>query len=237
MDAAIAFYTEVIGWKTMPFEGGDKPYTMWANGERPIGGVMNLPEEAKKMGAPPHWLAYVYTADVDDTAKQIEALGGKLLSPMMDIPTVGRFVVFADPQGSVLAAFTPDKDAPETEKGVGDIGWAELMTSDHEAAFSFYEKLFGWEKAEAMDMGEMGTYQLYGRKGKHLGGMMNRPPNMTTSAWLYYATVDGLDAALERATSRGAKILNGPQEVPGEDWIAQIMDPQGVAFALHSKKR
>jgi len=42
-----------------------------------------------------------------------------------------------------------------------------------------------------------------------------------------------LDAALRRATTRGAKVLSGPMDVPGGGRIAQLQDPQGAAFALH----
>ena len=41
-----------------------------------------------------------------------------------------------------------------------------------------------------------------------------------------------LDAAQERATGRGARVINGPMEVPGGQRIVQLMDPQGAAFAL-----
>jgi hypothetical protein len=34
----------------------------------------------------------------------------------------------------------------------------------------------------------------------------------------------------------GGRVLNGPQEVPGGDIVAQCLDSQGAAFALHSKK-
>jgi predicted enzyme related to lactoylglutathione lyase len=51
--------------------------------------------------------------------------------------------------------------------------------------------------------------------------------------WLYYVDVVDLDAAVGRATKRGAKLMNGPMEVPGGARIAQLMDPQGAAFALH----
>ncbi|MGZ6094977.1 MAG: VOC family protein, partial [Polyangiales bacterium] len=56
--AAIAFYTHVVGWKTEVFSGnaGPEPYTMWVSSQGPLGGVMTLPAEAKKMGAPPHWM-------------------------------------------------------------------------------------------------------------------------------------------------------------------------------------
>ena len=46
--------------------------------------------------------------------------------------------------------------------------------------------------------------------------------------------VDDLEAAMGRATRMGAKLLNGPMEVPGNARVAQLMDPQGVAFALHA---
>ena len=104
VEAAKAFYTEAIGWKTQDFEGAD--YTMFAVGDRPIGGVMLLPEEAKKMGAPPHWLGHLGVADCDASAKKAEELGGKILRPPEDIePGVGRFSVVADPQGAVLSLF------------------------------------------------------------------------------------------------------------------------------------
>ena len=65
--AAIAFYSEVVGWKTQPFaEGGD--YMMWVGSQGPLGGVMKLPDEAAKMGAPPHWMGNVQVEDVDATA-------------------------------------------------------------------------------------------------------------------------------------------------------------------------
>ena len=65
--AAESFYTEVVGWKTQPFEG---EYTMWVSSQGPLGGVMTLPEEAKKMGAPPHWTAYVEVASTDATCAE-----------------------------------------------------------------------------------------------------------------------------------------------------------------------
>jgi predicted enzyme related to lactoylglutathione lyase len=63
-DGAKAFYTETIGWKTQAWEDtpAGTPYTMWVAGETPVGGVNILPEEAKAMGAPSHWLAYVGAA-------------------------------------------------------------------------------------------------------------------------------------------------------------------------------
>ena len=51
--------------------------------------------------------------------------------------------------------------------------------------------------------------------------------------WLYYTEVSDLDAAIARSTKNGAKIMNGPMDVPGGGRMAQLMDPQGAGFALH----
>ena len=92
--AAIAFYTEVIGWKTQPFDDKGE-YMMWVSDQGPLGGVMKLPEEAKKMGAPSHWMSHVQVADVDATVARARKLDAKIHKEPSDIPKVGRFAVIA----------------------------------------------------------------------------------------------------------------------------------------------
>ncbi len=230
--AAIAFYTEVVGWKTQPFaESGD--YIMWVGGQGPLGGVMKLPDEAAKMGAPPHWMGHVQVDDVDGRVALTRKLGGKVYKEPDDVPSVGRFAVIADPQGASLSIFKPSA-AMELHDHTkeGEICWNELLTSDSTAAFKFYSELFGWKILQEMDMGPMGTYRIYGIGDKQLGGMMTTPSPMPAN-WLYYIETSNLDAAMARATKKGAKVLNGPTEVPGGARIVQLMDPQGAAFALH----
>lgn len=233
------FYVPVTGWTTQVWEGGGMPYTMWMNGEKPIGGLMKLPEEVAAMGAPPHWLGYIATPAVEDTVEKAQALGAQLLSGILEIPTVGKIAVLSDPQGAVFAAFTPEGDPPGKDGPPGnrDISWNELATTDHEAGFKFYQALFGWEKKDSMDMGDMGTYQMYGRPGEDfpLGGIYNKPPDMPAPPnWLYYMTVPDINAAVEAVKAQGGQVFNGPMEVPGGDLVAQCMDPQGAAFALHA---
>jgi predicted enzyme related to lactoylglutathione lyase len=49
--------------------------------------------------------------------------------------------------------------------------------------------------------------------------------------------VSDIDAAAERVKANGGKILNGPMEVPGGDWIVNAMDPQGQPFRCTRKRR
>jgi predicted enzyme related to lactoylglutathione lyase len=234
-DAAPAFYGEVTGWTTGIWEGGETPYTMWMNGEASIGGIMQLPEEAAAQGAPPHWLAYVSTPDVVATTEKAKELGATVLMGPMEIPEVGTITVLQDPQGAVFSAyqpatFTPGHDAPPA---VGEVSWHELATDDWKAAWAFYSELFDWQKGDAMDMGDMGTYQMFHRGAHPLGGIFNRPPEMPASCWLLYVRVPDVNEAVEKVKANGGQVLNGPMEVPGGDWIAQCMDPQGAMFAVH----
>jgi uncharacterized protein len=236
--ATIAFYSDVVGWKTQPFEqGGD--YVMWVGSQGPLGGVMKLPEEAAKMGMPPHWMAHVQVDDVDATAARAKKLGGKVHKEPTDIPTVGRFAVIGDAQGASLSIFKPQKDMTLHDVSKeGEFCWNELLTSDSAAAFRFYSELFGWKILEEMDMGPGGKYRIFGVGEKRLGGMMTAPKGQPTPPmWIYYAETKDLDAALKRATAKGAKVMNGPMDVPGGGKIAQLMDPQGAAFALHQSAK
>jgi len=235
--AAIAFYTKVVGWKSEAWQTAN--YTMWVGSQGPLGGVNELPDTARKMGAPPYWQASIQVANVDDTVAKVKQLGGQVYVTE-DIPEVGRLAVIADPQGAVVSVFTPLATMAGHDRAKpGEFSWHELYTTDYEAAFAFYHQIAGWEKLDEYDMGAMGKYLLWGRGGKQLGGMMNKPKDMKTpdgrevpTSWMYYITTDELDAALDRAKAGGARVLNGPMPVPGGQRIVQLMDPQGAAFAL-----
>ena len=230
--AAIAFYTHVTGWTTQVY-GGDSHYTMWVGAQGPLGGTTTLPEAARKMGAPPHWISNVTVADVDATVARVRELHGTVHMEPEEIPEIGRFAVIADPHGASIAVFKPSRPmAPQDGERPGAFCWSELMTADHNAAFTFYAEIFGWEKVGTHDMGPMGEYLLFGRDGKSVGGMMTKPKEMPVSAWTYYVNVGDLDAAIERARSRDARLLNGPMPIPGGGRIAQLVDPQGAMFAL-----
>jgi predicted enzyme related to lactoylglutathione lyase len=235
--SAASFFTKIIGWKTQPFPQ-DPSYTMFVT-DRPMAGLMPLPDGGKGMGGRPVWLSYIGTPSVDDTARQAEKLGGKILKQPADIPTVGRFAVLADPQGAVFNAFTPlpmEGSQPPVERAaIGDFSWHELPTTDWRAALTFYKALFGWEETSAMDMGPMGTYQMFGLGGRPFGGIFNKPKEMQgPPAWLPYIHVHDAKKVAVDVKKQGGQVISGPMEVPGGDWIVTGLDLQGAMFAVHS---
>lgn len=241
MDAAEAFYKAVVGWNTADFGHPQMRYTVVSAGERGVGGIMMLPDDARQAGARPGWIGYIGVADVGAAAARVKDARGTIHKPPTDIPDVGRFAIVADPGGAMFALMTPstdEKPAPVAQDKPGLVGWHELYAADGEAAaFAFYSSLFGWTQADTMDMGPMGIYRIFADEGVPIGGMMNKPAEMPGGAWQYYFNVDAIDVAAERVKSHDGEVLMGPHEVPGGNWIIQAKDPQGAMFALVAPRR
>jgi hypothetical protein len=234
--AAAKFYSAVVGWGTQDAGQG---YTLFTVDDQGVAGLMAIPEHAK--GMPPCWLGYIWADDVDAMCARLEQEGGKVHRPPTDVPGIIRFAVVSDPQGAgfLLAKAMPrETTPPPLPIGTpGTIGWRELMAGEWKAAFAFYEKLFGWTKTEAFEMGPMGTYQLFATGAQPTGGMMTKPDAVPVPNGGYYFNVDAIDAAIERVKANGGTILNGPNEVPGPMWTVQCLDPMGAYFALVASKR
>jgi hypothetical protein len=87
-------------------------------------------------------------------------------------------------------------------------------------------------------MGGGNMYLMYGHNGKHYGGIYNRPMELAQIRpnWLSYVNVKDVRKTTAAAKKAGGRLVNGPMEVPGGDWIAAFADPQGASFAIHETK-
>jgi predicted enzyme related to lactoylglutathione lyase len=232
--AATAFYTAVIGWTAADSGLTDRSYAVLHASGVPVGGMMAWPQPALDAGARPAWNGYIGVADVDATAANLTAAGGTIHHGPEDIPGIGRFAAVADPQGALFTLFQGAGEMPPPKPGFtpGHVGWHELRAADWEGAFDFYAGLFGWTKSDAIDMGPMGTYQLFATGSHAVGGMMTRMDAAIPPSWLYYFNVAEINAAVTRIKAEGGAVLHGPQQVPGGSWIVQALDPQGGLFAV-----
>jgi predicted enzyme related to lactoylglutathione lyase len=190
-------------------------------------------------------MGYIAADDVDAMATRLEQEGGKIMRPPCDVPGVIRFAVVADSQGAgflIAKGLVADAPPPLSPTAMGNVGWRELYAGEWQSAFAFYEKLFGWTKADSYDMGPMGTYQLFATPSSRggaepVGGMMTKPPQIPHPNWGFYFNVPAIDAAIARVQDGGGTILHGPVEVPGPQWIIQALDPQGAYFGLLAPAR
>jgi predicted enzyme related to lactoylglutathione lyase len=235
--AAKVFYAKVLGWETQEASTSGLAYTLFTVGKTSVTGLMELPEEARKLGATPRWMGYVGVNDVDATADQIRHLGGAVYVPPTN-SNIGRISVVADPQTATLALIEGLKagQQPADLGKQGRVGWHELLAADREKAFAFYKELFGWQKASA-EIGSTETYRLFSAAGQTIGGMFDKPSEEQVPFWLYYFNAADIDAATERVKAGGGQVFaSGPIELAAGTWIVRCKDPQGAAFALQGKR-
>src|SRR5262245_54896180 len=146
--AAERFYKDVVGWTSEPFKESPQPYTVFKRSSNTqVAGLMKTPADMKM---PPFWAMYVGTPNLEDTVAQIMRLGGSEMSPVIEIPSVGRLQMLKDPQGAAFYIIQPasTEERPEHPAEIGEGSWHELMTTDAAAAMKFYTQVFGWQPSD-----------------------------------------------------------------------------------------
>jgi hypothetical protein len=235
--AARAFYGKVVGWGAKDASTPDLAYTVLAAGDVPVGGLMELPEEGRRLGATPRWVGYVAVHDMDATATQIRRRGGAVLLPPTE-SNIGRVSVVADPQKATFALISGLKygqrplgrlDEP------GRVGWHELLAEDRNKVFDFYGEIFDWQRPHG-EADPTDPYQLFSAAGQTIGGMLTKLPSVPQPCWLYYINVDDIGTAARRINDSGGRVLQGPIELTEGCWIARCADPQGALFALQGAR-
>lgn len=110
--AAGAFYEKVFGWTQRPVDMGggmiytllDRPGVKNPRGDQAsAGGMMKSPPEVPFS----FWLAYVGVDNCDKVTERASRLGATITMPPTDIPNVGRFSVWQDPQQVTIAVLQP----------------------------------------------------------------------------------------------------------------------------------
>jgi predicted enzyme related to lactoylglutathione lyase len=98
--AAVRFYSELLGWKILEEMdmGPMGKYRVFGAGQERLGGITTAPP-----GAPPRWIFYTSTGDLEAAVKRATGKGGKVINGPMDIPGGGRIAQLTDPQGAVFA--------------------------------------------------------------------------------------------------------------------------------------
>lgn len=238
--AARRFYSEVVGWKIdqQAPPGSAMDYRMISAGDSLVGGVFTLTDEMCQRGASACWMMYIGVDDVDACVAEITSLGGSVLLPAFDIANVGRIAMVSDPQGAAFYVMRGDSDEVSTacdSERPGHGAWHELHATDGTQAAEFYMARFNWAKSQAIDMGPMGLYQLFSIDGRDQGGIMT-DAKFPRPAWLVYFRVDGIERAAQRIVQAGGKVVYGPIEVPGGEWIVNALDPEGALFALSGSR-
>ena len=233
-DAAALFYSDVVGWTAAGAGQSGVDYRIFSADGVGVAGHMKLPQGAADAGMRPVWLGYIGVDDVDRTVDGITRAGGAVHMPAMDMEGVGRMAMVADPQSIGFYVMRGASDEASTAFDAamkpGHCCWNELATTDPDAALAFYTSRFGWEKGDAMPMGELGEYRFINHNGGMIGAMMRNPADGPPPLWHFYFYVPDIDQAAAKVDAGGGKVHQGPHEIPGGDFMIVATDPQGALF-------
>ena len=230
LDGATTFYRTLFDWDTEDQAMGEgDPYRTFKVNGRSVAAVYTQRPEQEAAGTPPNWSTYVSVESADEIAKRARDAGGNVLMDADDVFDQGRMCVIQDPAGAVLGAWEPRKHIGA--ELIGDpvsVSWNELMTTDVAAAAAFYGKVFEWT-IEEQDMPN-GTYTLFKKGDRFVGGMMGRVPESQPPFWSVYIEVVDCDDTAARTKDLGGEVMMPPQNVPTVGTFALLQDPQKAAF-------
>lgn len=102
VEKARAFYTKVFDWRLKKSESFPDYYSI-DTGQAPEGGLMKKPEQAPSHSISPYFLV----ESAEETLKKAEGAGGRVGFPKTEIPGIGWWALFFDPDGIPIMIFEP----------------------------------------------------------------------------------------------------------------------------------
>lgn len=113
------------------------------------------------------------------------------------------------------------------------FAWYELLTTDLQAAQSFYRKVVGWDAQDAST--SQFAYRVFSARGASVAGLMELPPEGrqkgASPRWVGYVAVRDVDGAVDRLRRLGGTVYVPPTD-SNIGRIAVVADPQTATFAL-----
>lgn len=231
--AAKAFYSGLLGWtwESNPTDQGGEYHMASLKGSSAAGMMQQAPEQAE-MGLPSMWNTYFTVDDLAATLGGVEAAGGAVMMPAMQVMDAGHMAVIVDPTGAVACLWQPaDHIGSEIVNEPGALIWNELITSDAEAALAFYSGLFGTGTAE-QDMGDGMIYRMLTVGENPVAGAMPPPMDGIPNHWSVYFAVDDIEASVAKVAELGGQVAVPAFHVPGVGHMAGIADPTGAMAML-----
>lgn len=239
VQAAKDFYSALFDWtyEDMPTPMG-VAYTQFSLDGKLVAGLGPLPTDMASAGIPSMWNSYALVSDADSVLDKVEAAGGKVVMPAMDVMDQGRMAMMADPAGAVVGLWQPRAhQGAEVFNVPGSLTWNELQSRDVDAAMPFYADVLGWvwQDGPSPDY-HLATIPAKEGDDKTNAGAMNMPPGVPAdvpSYWMVYFAVSDCDATMARALELGGSQLF-PAMSMGPGRFGGLTDPTGAVFAVGS---
>ena len=115
---------------------------------------------------------------------------------------------------------------------VGQPCWIDVMSSDVDAARSFYGGVVGWEPGEGDE--QFGGYYMYFRDGAPIAG--GNAAQDGELGWRVYFAVADAELAVKEGEAAGATVETPPSVVGDLGVMAVLTDPAGARVGLWQAK-
>ncbi|GAA0361637.1 VOC family protein [Microbispora corallina] len=225
-EQARSFYGPLFGWTFDDRPGPDGGlYSLC----RMNGGIVAAIGSAPPDSAP-RWTTYLAVDDVDAAVTEVEAAGGRLLTPPYGVGAMGRAALVADPGGVAFGLWEAGEHVGATVVNEpGAFVWSELMTEGREAAPPFYERVAGLTTT-TVDLGGA-PFTGFVAGGTMVGGVIAPPREGVEQRWIVYFSAADVEDLARRAEGLGGTVVHGPIDSPVGP-LAALRDPQGAPFSV-----
>lgn len=224
IDAAKAFYRDVLGWD---YNEGDPQYGGYLLA---LTKGLNAAGMMPKMdpSQPTAWVTYFASDDTDATAEAVRSAGGTIVAGPVEVGLLGKMLVAIDPQGAVFGVWQGGEHiGVSIYNEPGSLVWNEAAMTDPDAAREFYGSVFEF-RFDAIEGAE--AYTTFATGEAPLGGLGGHTPG-SPHGWMACFSVASTDAAVAAAERGGAKVITPPQDTP-YGRFAVVEDPWGAPFEL-----
>jgi predicted enzyme related to lactoylglutathione lyase len=252
--AAAEFYRGLLGWQLedmMP-PGSPGHYLVARLHGRDVAAISSIADADSTHAM---WNTYVWVDSADETARRVEAAGGRVVTGPFDVPDAGRMAGCEDPSGAGFRLWQArGHRGARLVNAPGSWNWSNLNTPDAERSIHFYASVFGWEftavdfgagaswmvgmpgYADFLEVEHPGTRERHAAAGAPQGftdaiGWLQPIPSGAAPHWNVTLSVADADAVAARTTALGGSVVSGPLEVPYARMV-QIIDPQGASVTL-----
>ena len=249
-DAAVEFYTSLLGWTVEMNDTGPglprgaffPPDSASGAPVHSVAGLEPMSTWQQQQGEPARWTPFLHTPDVVAMTERAHFHGATLVEPAMPARGDGWRALLADPTGADYGVWEPaDERSPDdhsltSSAPSGALVWSELQTPDPYAARDYYGELMAWSTDDPNENPDFIAEDLcFLRKGIPLARLRTVRASDVPEAprWLPGFSVDSLADATERARDLGASVSDVPAAIEGEQpAVALLTDPTGASFLL-----
>jgi len=246
VDAAIAFYGELLGWDCTDRLPADAPerFVLATLRGKDVASIATADGTAR-------WVTYIAVDDADAMTRAAEAAGATVSEPPQDAGPAGRWSGLVDPRGAAFRLWQAGRRlGSQVNNAASAWNFSDLLTVDPASDLDFYRRVFDWE-VEDMGSDAEAMIRVPGY-GDHLEASVD-PGIRTRQAgapagfadaigaartvddgrspeWHVTITVEDRDAAADAVTRLGGEVL-GTREGTWS-WTALVRDPGGATLTL-----